>query len=62
MDLAVFGPNMGSVIQVEVSAIPVEPGKGKVITTGVVDEEEMGAAVGGPSAGKAWPGVRWKMF
>lgn len=40
--LAVFGPNMGSVIQVEVSAIPAEPGKGRVITTGVVDEEEMG--------------------
>ena len=33
---------MGSVIQVEVSAIPVEPGKGKVNATGVVDEEEMG--------------------
>jgi Lon-like ATP-dependent protease len=40
--LAVFGPNMGAVIQVEVSAIPVAPGQGKVITTGVVDEEEMG--------------------
>lgn len=40
--LAVFGPNMGSVIQVEVSAIPAEPGKGLVTTTGVVDEEEMG--------------------
>lgn len=40
--LAVFGPNMGALIQVEVSAIPVAPGMGKVITTGVVDEEEMG--------------------
>lgn len=40
--LAVFGPNMGAVIQLEVSAIPVAPGLGKVITTGVVDEEEMG--------------------
>jgi Lon-like ATP-dependent protease len=41
--LAVFGPNMGSVVQVEVSAIPAEePGKGRVNTTGVVDEEEMG--------------------
>jgi Lon-like ATP-dependent protease len=41
--LAVFGPNMGSVIQVEASAIPTaEPGKGKITTTGVVDEEEMG--------------------
>lgn len=42
--LAVFGPNMGSVIQVEVSAIPAEPGKGRVTTTGVVDEEEIGQA------------------
>jgi Lon-like ATP-dependent protease len=40
--LAVFGPNMGAVIQVEVSAIPAESGKGKITTTGVVDEEEMG--------------------
>jgi Lon-like ATP-dependent protease len=40
--LAVFGPNMGSVIQVEVSAIPTEPGKGIVTTIGVVDEEELG--------------------
>lgn len=42
--LAVFGPNMGSLIQVEVSAIPAESGKGRVTTTGVVDEEEMGQA------------------
>ncbi len=43
--LAVYGPNMGSVIQVEVSAIPAtEAGKGKITTTGVVDEEEMGQA------------------
>lgn len=41
--LAVFGPNMGAVIQVEVSAIPaMEPGKGRVNTIGVVDEEEIG--------------------
>jgi Lon-like ATP-dependent protease len=40
--LAVMGANTGALIQVEVSAIPVESGKGKVITTGVVDEEEMG--------------------
>lgn len=42
--LAVFGPNMGSLIQVEVSAIPTDSGKGRLITTGVVDEEEMGQA------------------
>jgi len=43
--LAVYGPNMGSVIQVEVSAIlAAEAGNGKVTTTGVVDEEEIGQA------------------
>lgn len=41
--LAVLGANLGSVIQVEVSAIlAAEPGKGTVNTIGVVDEEEMG--------------------
>ncbi|HBE78854.1 MAG TPA: ATP-dependent protease LonB, partial [Firmicutes bacterium] len=41
--LAVYGPNMGAVIQVEVSAMAAtEPGNGKITTTGVVDEEEMG--------------------
>ena len=41
--LAVFGPNMGAVIPVEVSALPaVEAGRGRVNTIGVVDEEEMG--------------------
>lgn len=40
--LAVFGPNMGTLVELEVTAIPVEDGKGNVITTGVIDEEEMG--------------------
>jgi Lon-like ATP-dependent protease len=40
--LAVYGPNMGTLVEVEVAAIPVEKGRGKVITTGVIEEEEMG--------------------
>lgn len=40
--LAVYGPNMGTVVEVEVAAIPVEKGRGKVITTGMIEEEEMG--------------------
>jgi len=40
--LAVFGPNMGSLIQVEVSAIS-SPGKGSLTTTGLVEEEELGS-------------------
>lgn len=40
--LAVYGPNMGVLIEVEASAIPTEPGKGRLIVTGIMDEEEMG--------------------
>ncbi len=40
--LAIHGPNMGSLIQIEASAIPVEAGMGNVVTTGLVDEEEIG--------------------
>jgi Lon-like ATP-dependent protease len=40
--LAVLGPNMGTLVEVEVSAIPTKPGTGTVITTGVIEEEEMG--------------------
>ena len=40
--LAVYGPNMGVLVELEVAATPVADGKGKVITTGMIDEEEMG--------------------
>ncbi|MBD0381656.1 ATP-dependent protease LonB [Paenibacillus sedimenti] len=41
--LAVYGPNLGTLLEIEVIAIPVaEPGTGKFNITGVVDEEEMG--------------------
>ncbi|HHX87401.1 MAG TPA: ATP-dependent protease LonB [Firmicutes bacterium] len=40
--LAVYGPNMGTLIEVEVTTIPVNPGEGKVNITGIVEEEEMG--------------------
>lgn len=42
--LAVYGPNMAMVIEIEVSTVPAERGKGQVIVTGVIDEEEMGGA------------------
>jgi Lon-like ATP-dependent protease len=41
--LAVIGPNYGTVLEIEASAIRVKKGHGRVITTGVVDEEEMGS-------------------
>ncbi|EFM09277.1 Sigma 54 interacting domain protein [Paenibacillus curdlanolyticus YK9] len=40
--LAVYGPNMGTLLEIEVSAIPVRTGKGTFTITGVVDEEELG--------------------
>ncbi|NOV04044.1 ATP-dependent protease LonB [Paenibacillus planticolens] len=41
--LAVYGPNLGTLLEIEVSAIPVAvAGTGKFNITGVVDEEEMG--------------------
>jgi len=40
--LAVVGPNYGTILEIEASAIPVKKGHGRVVTTGVVDEEEMG--------------------
>ncbi len=43
--LAVYGPNMGALLEIEVTAIPAkEPGKGTINITGVVEEETMGGA------------------
>lgn len=39
--LAVYGPNMGALMEVEASAVPAEKGKGRLMITGVVEEEEM---------------------
>ncbi|MFD1957643.1 ATP-dependent protease LonB [Paenibacillus thailandensis] len=40
--LAVYGPNMGTLLEIEVSAIPAVKGQGQYTITGVVDEEELG--------------------
>jgi Lon-like ATP-dependent protease len=41
--LAVYGPNLGTLLEIEVIAIPTSiAGNGKFTITGVVDEEEMG--------------------
>ena len=39
--LAVYGPNMGMLINAEAAAIPVEQGRGTIKVTGVMDEEEI---------------------
>ncbi len=41
--LAVYGPNLGTVLEVEAVAHETEPGHGRIYVTGVVDEEEMGS-------------------
>lgn len=40
--LAVYGPNLGTLIEVEAVAIPVDERNGQVQITGIVDEEETG--------------------
>ncbi|MGI6705303.1 MAG: ATP-dependent protease LonB [Clostridia bacterium] len=39
--LAVYGPNLGTLIEIEALAIPAAKGKGQVIVSGIIDEEEM---------------------
>jgi Lon-like ATP-dependent protease len=40
--LAVYGPSMGMLLEIEVAAHRVAPGQGRLLVTGVVEEEEMG--------------------
>ncbi len=40
--LAVYGPNMGTLIEIEAAAIKSEGREGKVVVTGIIDEEETG--------------------
>jgi Lon-like ATP-dependent protease len=40
--LAVYGANLGTLLEIEVTAFPVAPGTGRITVTGVIDEEELG--------------------
>jgi len=40
--LAVYGPNIGALLEVEASAMPAAREQGKVTVTGLVEEEELG--------------------
>lgn len=44
MGLAVYGPNMAMVIEIEVAKVRVGRSRGQVLVTGVIEEEEMGGA------------------
>ncbi|MDI3481457.1 MAG: ATP-dependent Lon protease [Tepidanaerobacteraceae bacterium] len=43
--LAVYGPNIGTLLEIETTAIATKKGNGTLSVTGVVEEEEMGGAV-----------------
>ncbi|RDV81824.1 ATP-dependent protease LonB [Ammonifex thiophilus] len=40
--LAVCGPNQGTILEIEAAAVPRARGKGRLVITGVVEEEELG--------------------
>ena len=40
--LAVIGPSVGALLEIEVTAILTAPKQGKIIVTGIADEEEIG--------------------
>lgn len=42
--LAVYGPNMGMLLELEVTAQPVSSGTGELLVTGIVEEEEQGSS------------------
>ncbi len=42
--LAIYGPNLGTVLDIEAVARPVDAGSGRLYVTGIVDEEEVGSA------------------
>ncbi|TDA70041.1 MAG: ATP-dependent protease LonB [Clostridia bacterium] len=51
--LAVYGPNLGTLIELETSVTLVERGRGQVIVTGVVEEEEVASGNGRKSRSKS---------
>ena len=44
--LAVYGPNMGTLMEIEATAVSVPRGTGRLIATGIVEEEEIGSKDG----------------
>jgi len=42
--LAVYGPNLGAVLEIEATAISAPNGLGRIIVTGIIDEEELGSS------------------
>ena len=59
MDLAVYGPNRGALLEIEVTVIPAKI-KDTINITGIVEEESIGNN-GNPFDVKVWQEVRLKM-
>ncbi|NLI69732.1 MAG: ATP-dependent protease LonB [Firmicutes bacterium] len=45
--LAVYGPNMGTLIEIEASILPAHSGQGSININGIIEEEEMGGGGNG---------------
>lgn len=56
--LAVYGPNTGALLEIEVTALPAK-GKGTINVTGIIEEESIGSAEN-RCAAKAWRAVQQK--
>lgn len=41
--LAVYGPNQGTLLEIEATAVPAPAGQGQLVVTGIVEEEELGS-------------------
>lgn len=44
--LAVYGPNMGTLMEIEATAVSIPGGAGRLVVTGIVEEEEIGSKDG----------------
>jgi Lon-like ATP-dependent protease len=42
--LAVHGPNVATLLELEVATLPSQPGQGKITVTGIIEEEEFGGS------------------
>ena len=59
--LAVYGPNSGALLEIEVMVMAAPDEKGSINITGIVEEESIGGGMANRFAAKAWQKVRLKM-
>lgn len=59
--LAVYGPNSGALLEIEVTVMAASNETGSINITGIVEEESIGGGMGNQSAARAWQKVQLKM-